>query len=558
MDTLNTSMTKLFEALLDESAKTDFIDKFGQQRLDNFDKARQRLKNANMSVDYGQYLKMTPEELDALILSLYDDKKDLQKKRILQGTDKEIRGEYEYLGEKNGYKVYQPLDYLSSMDLGVNTGWCTTGRYGHYGHPEYTPSEADAKEHWNNYVENDNLNFYYFLDAKTMYGKYAIVVYPETVTINKTIETSDKRYYLKSANYEIYNERDDLDYAAAKNLPLDLIPKKLEVDAYSYNKNGLIIDGTVVKKAAVDVVNVTIPEGITEIGPEAFSDCAWLKTVSLPESVTTIGQAAFMACISLTSINMPDSITTIGARAFKRCYSLRPFRIPNKVTAIRSETFAECDGITSLIIPDTVKRIDESAFVNCSKLERIHLPVGLTIISDHLFAGCISLEQVNIPNSVIRIGSYAFEDCMSLTSISLPKNLQVIRAAAFAGCKNLESIVIPKTVDTILDTAFRNCDKLESIVIPGRVETIPKYAFFWCKNLSYVVIEEGVAVIDDQAFAHCGNLKAITIPNSVNYLSKIALLKTPKDLIIYTNNDYVKDICSLSDNINVKPKPENI
>lgn len=126
----------------------NFIDKFGQDSYDNFIKAKDRLKNQGHSIDITYYTKyFNKEDLDKLILSLYNKEKDTQKKRILQRKDKEIRGKYKYLGTQNGFAVYEPLDYLSSMDLGVNTGWCTTGRYGHYGHPEFTPSEKDAKQH---------------------------------------------------------------------------------------------------------------------------------------------------------------------------------------------------------------------------------------------------------------------------------------------------------------------------------------------------------------------------------------------------------------------------
>ena len=79
----------LLEELFEESAKTDFRDKFGEKTLQNFDKANQRLKNNGYSTDYGQYLKMSQEEIDNLILSLYDDKKDAQRKRM---SKVEIRG----------------------------------------------------------------------------------------------------------------------------------------------------------------------------------------------------------------------------------------------------------------------------------------------------------------------------------------------------------------------------------------------------------------------------------------------------------------------------------
>lgn len=221
---------RIIRESLDESAKTDFVDKFGQDKLDVFDKARQRMKNKNLSVDYQSYLKMTPEELDDLILSLYDKESDAQKKRMLQGKDKEIRGKYNYLGRYGDYEVYQPLDYISSMDLGVNTGWCTTGRYGHAGHPEFAPSEVDAKRHFNEYTSR-GVNLYYFLDPQTMYGRIAIAVYPKMLYPQKRVDQGDKIIYLKNTNFEIFDAEDVNDYSLLSKIPEQLIDKfNLKID----------------------------------------------------------------------------------------------------------------------------------------------------------------------------------------------------------------------------------------------------------------------------------------------------------------------------------------
>jgi hypothetical protein len=58
-----------------------------------------------------------------------------------------MAGKYNYVGEKDGSKVYEVLDHIASMNLGTGTGWCISGRYGHYGEPNYKPSEQDAKNH---------------------------------------------------------------------------------------------------------------------------------------------------------------------------------------------------------------------------------------------------------------------------------------------------------------------------------------------------------------------------------------------------------------------------
>ena len=42
-----------------------------------------------------------------------------------------------------------------------------------------------------------------------------------------------------------------------------------------------------------DLVSVTIPEGVTEIGHDVFSNCSSLKSIILPKSLVKISDAAF-------------------------------------------------------------------------------------------------------------------------------------------------------------------------------------------------------------------------------------------------------------------------
>ena len=64
------------------------------------------------------------------------------------------------------------------------------------------------------------------------------------------------------------------------------------------------------------IQSVVIPEGVTEIGDNAFLDCSSLTSVTIPESVTYIGGGAFGDCSSLTSVTIPESVTYIGGGAF--------------------------------------------------------------------------------------------------------------------------------------------------------------------------------------------------------------------------------------------------
>ena len=50
------------------------------------------------------------------------------------------------------------------------------------------------------------------------------------------------------------------------------------------------------------MTSVTIPEGVTSIGLDAFFGCSGLTTVTIPSSVTNIGDDAFKNCTQLTTI----------------------------------------------------------------------------------------------------------------------------------------------------------------------------------------------------------------------------------------------------------------
>ncbi|MDR1002460.1 MAG: leucine-rich repeat protein [Oscillospiraceae bacterium] len=91
--------------------------------------------------------------------------------------------------------------------------------------------------------------------------------------------------------------------------------------------------------------NVTVPQGITEIGDGAFRFCESLEQIKIPNSVTSIGKWAFYACISLKQINISDSVTSIGMSSFSNCTSLTQINIPDKVQYIGKWAFSYCPNL---------------------------------------------------------------------------------------------------------------------------------------------------------------------------------------------------------------------
>ena len=85
---------------------------------------------------------------------------------------------------------------------------------------------------------------------------------------------------------------------------------------------------------------VTLPDGLTSIGEDAFADCSNLTSITIPNSVTSIGVGAFLYCPGLTSVTIGENVTSIGGSAFARCSGLTEITIPNSVTSIGNAAFS--------------------------------------------------------------------------------------------------------------------------------------------------------------------------------------------------------------------------
>ena len=105
----------------------------------------------------------------------------------------------------------------------------------------------------------------------------------------------------------------------------------------------------------------------------------------------------------LIECTVPAGVTVIGKNAFKDCRKLQKVTLPDSVTAIKSYAFANCTALTSFTIPPKVKEIDERAFSACG-LTSITIPGGVTEIPYEAFCGCASLTRVVVDAGVTSIG----------------------------------------------------------------------------------------------------------------------------------------------------------
>lgn len=223
---------------------------------------------------------------------------------------------------------------------------------------------------------------------------------------------------------------------------------------------------------SVDLVSVTIPEGIISINESAFSFTD-LTSVTIPESVTTLGNSAFYSCRALKTVNILGACT-IGSSAFSYG-SIEQIRMPKVIS------------------------IGNSCFKWSSNLYDIELPEGIDVIPSEAFMGCGALSSIIIPNTVKAIGNKAFAQANLTGGIELPANLKSIGSEAFQESSLSGSVVIPYGCTEIGENAFRECS-ISAVTIPGTIKNIPDSAF--CDTISLISIKmgEGVESIGNSAF----------------------------------------------------------
>ena len=109
-----------------------------------------------------------------------------------------------------------------------------------------------------------------------------------------------------------------------------------------------------------------LPDGtysVSIIGPIPADGNLEIPSSHRGKPVTALGDR-FVGKVGLilTSVVIPDTVTTIGDQAFSNCDGLTYIVIPDSVTAIGEKAFYDCDGLTNVVIPNGVETIGKGAF----------------------------------------------------------------------------------------------------------------------------------------------------------------------------------------------------
>lgn len=153
-------------------------------------------------------------------------------------------------------------------------------------------------------------------------------------------------------------------------------------------------------------------------------------------------------------MTFPEGLKDIGKNAFKSCYTLEEIILPQSLDSLDVSCFDGCMNVVNIVLSPALKKIPRGAFSYCSSIEKIDIPEGVEVIGEMAFASCDELRTVKIPSTVTTLEKACFCDnwelaevhCAALTPPTCGKN-------AFADMAEENVLYVPSGTKQAYETA---------------------------------------------------------------------------------------------------------
>lgn len=221
-----------------------------------------------------------------------------------------------------------------------------------------------------------------------------------------------------------------------------------------------------------------IPEGIEEIGDDAFYKCHPMQHVILPKSLKKIGKRAFYG-VWTKAMKMPRNLEVIEEEAFCEAggnanweLNLPSIKwIGDRAFALKAPEGFYHPEFNKIKLGKNLEHIGEDAFGHMmvfSMQGKFVTEDEQCLVYEHKLLKAKSFKEPQreplfvVPEDVEEICSYAIQN-RQIDKLQLPKSLKTIRTKGIETCYTACNIEVPESVELIEPDAFRG-----KVVLTGK------------------------------------------------------------------------------------------
>lgn len=218
---------------------------------------------------------------------------------------------------------------------------------------------------------------------------------------------ADKIYYRNSDNFVRAYQGSELVWEKVEN---DRIYYKTRSGSvWSVSSSGWGTGVSVLSNTYTDGQGVIIFNKSVKRIPSFCFSSSDLTSIVLPNSITTIMDDAFSNSSYLTSVNFPDSLVNLGERAFSdndNLGRLASINIPAGLSTLKATVFSGQSRLVSVTIPSNITSIEASVFEDCTRLKYVYVessvPASISYSGLDIFNNNAPGRKIIVPSASVQ------------------------------------------------------------------------------------------------------------------------------------------------------------
>ncbi len=250
---------------------------------------------------------------------------------------------------------------------------------------------------------------------------------------------------------------DDTQPTVTPTVTPGLVEGKKEEWSYLFESGGVKICSYLGTDTEVRIPDTIEERPVTVIAEKCFAENDQLTRIIFPTYLKKIERWAFSGCCNLKGdLVLPEGLEEIGGNAFFGCCVAEKLVLPSTLKSMGQHAFSCCENLSGdVVIPEGITKIERCVFYECRNLESVTFYDNVEVIDEEAFRGCVMLTQLELPKKIKRIEFKAFQGCRRVKNdLVLPDQLEYIAQNAFSSCEKLRKVYIPDIDVEIHPMAF--------------------------------------------------------------------------------------------------------